>query len=138
MNNSAIYVTDKAFLHSHLFERSISKSSVERRNGGRALNRRTRPVAAHVTRPRPAGRSRGCAGSGAAQYVAEPHPALAVELDQLLLGDRIVLIGTGIDLDPGQQHWQLEVLQVGRLLDDVLARKIIAGLFQDLDRGLRD
>jgi hypothetical protein len=29
-----------------------------------------------------------------------------------------------------QQQRQLEVLQVGRLLDDVLARKIIAGLFR--------
>src|ERR1700704_4646710 len=52
--------------------------------------------------------------SRAAQHLAEAHPALAVELDQLLLGDRIVLIGSGVELDARQQQRQFESLQIGR------------------------
>src|SRR5581483_1344762 len=44
----------------------------------------------------------------------------------------------GVDLDPGQQHFAPEVLQVGGLFHDVLAREIVAALLEHLDHGLRD
>ena len=39
---------------------------------------------------------------------------------------------------PGQQHRQLQVLNVGRLRHDVLARQVVAALLEDMDQGHRD
>ncbi len=71
-------------------------------------------------------------------HVTKPHPAFAVELDQLLLGDRIILIRRGVELDPGQQQRQLQAFQARRLLEDVRARELVAALLENLDRRLRD
>ena len=46
-------------------------------------------------------------------------------------------VGAGVDLDAGQQHVGREILQVRRLLHDVLAGEIVAALLQHLHQGLR-
>src|SRR5262249_11991253 len=51
---------------------------------------------------------------------AEVHPALTVELRELLLLDRIEVARARVDLDAGQQHRQRQVLDVRGLLHDVL------------------
>src|SRR4051794_6327126 len=68
----------------------------------------------------------------AADHVAHQLPALAVELLELHLLDREEIGRAGIDLDARQQHRHFEVLEVGRLLHDVLARQIVAALLQHL------
>jgi hypothetical protein len=76
-------------------------------------------------------------GSLVVDQIPEAHPALAVEPHQLQLLDRIVMGRTGADFDAGQQHRQLEVAQVRRLAHDILAREIVARLFEHLHQGGR-
>src|SRR5262249_57393439 len=63
---------------------------------------------------------------------AEDCPALAVELGELLLLDGGKVCRARVDLDPRQEERQLDVLDVRRLLHDVLPREIVAALLQDL------
>src|SRR5271170_7828159 len=74
----------------------------------------------------------------AAQHVAEANPALAVEFGQLLLRVWIIVGRTGIELDARQQQRQLQIVDVRRLLANILAGEIVAGLFENLHPGLRD
>jgi hypothetical protein len=62
--------------------------------------------------------------------LAEGHPALTLEFDQLHLLDRVIIRRAGVERDAGQQHVQLHVLQALRLLQNVLARQVVAGLAQ--------
>src|SRR5262245_18025981 len=55
------------------------------------------------------------------EEIAEQHPALPVELRQLLLLDGREVHRARVDPDAGQEERQLEVLHVRRLLHDVLA-----------------
>ena len=71
------------------------------------------------------------------QHLAEQHPALAVEARELQLLERIEVGRTGVDLDPGQQHRQLEILEAGGLPHHVLARQLVAALLEHLHQGLR-
>src|SRR5581483_7519767 len=68
---------------------------------------------------------------------AEQLPALAVELHHLqLLVDAIVL-GRGVVDDARQREIELDVLQAGRLLHDVLAGQVVAAGLQHMDQELR-
>src|SRR5437763_15782551 len=76
-------------------------------------------------------------GAAAFDHLAEPLPDLAVPARQLLLPDRMVVGRAGIDADAGQQGGRLEIVQGGRLLQDVLAREIVVALLQHLQHRLR-
>src|SRR6516225_5878574 len=69
----------------------------------------------------------------AEQDRTEWNVALAVEAPHLSLPDRREIGRAGIDRDAGQQHWQFEILQAGRLLHHVLAGQLIAALLQHLN-----
>ena len=68
--------------------------------------------------------------------LAEQGPPLAVEPGELLLLDRGEVGRARVDLDAGQQQRQLEVLEVRRLLHDVLAREVVAALLEHLGHRL--
>ena len=53
--------------------------------------------------------------------IAEWFPALTVESCKLHLSDRKVVIGRGADPRTGKPHWQFEVLDIRRLVKDVLS-----------------
>src|SRR5207245_5673248 len=72
----------------------------------------------------------------AAHERAEQFPALAVEVLHLHLFDRRKVIRASVDLDARQQHSQLQILETGRLLHDVLAGEIIATLLKHLNQRL--
>src|SRR5262245_53023557 len=89
---------------------------------------------AELLRPEP---RRGPGPSLVVDQSPEAHPALAVEAHELQLLDRIIVGRTGVDLDTRQQHRELDVAQVRRLAHDVLAREIVARLFEHLYQGGR-
>src|SRR6185312_3557919 len=70
--------------------------------------------------------------------LGEIDPVLAVETRPHHAGDRVVVGGTGVDVDTRQQHCDMEVMKIGRLAHDVLARQVVATLFQYLHHSLRD
>src|SRR5689334_15555359 len=70
------------------------------------------------------------------EQFAEAHPPPAVEALELKLLDRIEIGRTGVDLDPGQQHRDFHVLQIGRLPHHVLAREIVSALLQRLNQSM--
>src|SRR2546421_9499862 len=63
--------------------------------------------------------------------LAERGPALAVELGELLLLDGGMVGRARVDLDPGQQERELDVLEVLRLPENVLAAQVVAALLED-------
>src|SRR3981189_1349127 len=81
---------------------------------------------------------RTSASDVAVDDVAEAFPGLALEFHELNRGDRGEVSGTGIDLDAREQAAELQILDAGRLLHDVLAREIVATVFQHVDEALRD
>src|SRR6202035_5504918 len=62
---------------------------------------------------------------------AEHLPALAVELHHLQLLVDAVVVRRGVADNSGQREVELDILQVGRLFEDVLAGQIVAALLQD-------
>jgi len=73
--------------------------------------------------------------------VAEQPPGLAVELHQLHLFDRKVIIRASVGLDARQHHVGREIPEIGGLLHDVRARQVIPALlhlvaFHELVRPL--
>src|SRR3954452_19241077 len=79
-------------------------------------------------------RTRGPEGASAADVAAddltEQVPLVALELHQLKLRDRSEVGRAGVDLDAGQQAAELQILDVGRLLHDVLSREIVTARLQ--------
>src|SRR5262249_60394210 len=109
-----------------------------RYEAGRAWRRPTR-AAIWVIFPR-----RGCAAAqGAAALaclvagglvrnnVAEQLPGLSLEPLQLHGLQRIEVARAGVDLDARQQHGQVDVLQIRRLLHDIGSREIVTALLED-------
>src|SRR5579859_7704567 len=80
---------------------------------------------------------RPCAGDSRGDDLAEQHPLLSIEALQLHLLDGRVVVRPGVDPNAGDENGQFQVLQVGRLSHEVLARKIITALLEDLYQGLR-
>src|SRR5882724_817820 len=74
----------------------------------------------------------------ATQHLAEELPGLAVEPRKLRLFHREEIRGTRVDADPGQQHRQLEVAEVGGLPHHVLAGELVPALADHLRSRLRD
>ena len=70
--------------------------------------------------------------SSLADHLPEPHPLLSIELLQLDLFDDVVIGTAGVHADAWQQQRQLEVLEIGRLVHDVLAGEVVAALSEDL------
>src|SRR4051812_34000895 len=62
---------------------------------------------------------------------------LALELTHLHLFDRVEVRRTGVDLDARQRHAGFEILQIGGLVHDILAREVVAALLQHLHQGAR-
>src|SRR5215467_14434357 len=74
----------------------------------------------------------------AAQHRTEQRPPLAVKPRHLDLLDRRKIGRAGVDLDPGEQHWHGEVVQVGCLFHYVLPGQVIAALLQHLHQSLTE
>src|SRR5258707_3630630 len=74
----------------------------------------------------------------AVQHRADGFPAFAVEPLDLHLLDRIEVRRAGVDLDAGQQHGKLEILQICCLLHHVLAGEVVAALLEHLRQRLPD
>src|SRR5581483_843365 len=72
------------------------------------------------------------ADKGAFDDLADRLPSVAVELHQPHLLDRAVVGRAGADGNAGQHDRGAEVLQSGRLAQDVLARQVVAALPQHL------
>src|SRR5580658_7182339 len=68
------------------------------------------------------------------QNIAEARPGPAVPAHQLQRLDRMEVAGTGVDLDSRQQAGQFQILNIRRLLHDVLAAQIVAALLQGLNQ----
>src|SRR6185437_16247621 len=60
----------------------------------------------------------------------QQHPALAVEAQETHRLDALIIDRAVVELDARQHPRQHEMMQVRRLADDVLARQIVATLFQ--------
>src|SRR3954466_12580638 len=68
---------------------------------------------------------------------AEQFPALAVELHHLQLLVDAVIVRRGVGDDARQRQIELDVLEAGRLLHDVLAGEIVAARLEHVDQQLR-
>src|SRR5262245_39440184 len=68
---------------------------------------------------------------------AEQFPALAVELHHLQLLVDAIVVRRGVGDDARQVQVELDVLEAGRLLHDVLAGQIVAARLQHMDQQLR-
>src|SRR5262245_58814788 len=68
---------------------------------------------------------------------AEQLPALAVEAHHLLLLVDAVVVRRGVALDARQREVELDILQIGRLFQHVLARQVVAALLEHMDQELR-
>src|SRR5690348_4821016 len=79
--------------------------------------------------------SQSFADSGA-EKLAEHLEPLAVEALQQHLLHRLVVVRAGVHVDALEQHRRMELLEVGGLLHDVLARQHVAALLQDLHHRL--
>src|SRR5947209_1808561 len=64
-------------------------------------------------------------------------PRLAVELREARLTDRVVVVGLEVDLHARQQHAEFHILEALHLLQEVLAREIVAAAFQHQRGELR-
>src|SRR5437762_800579 len=64
------------------------------------------------------------------QDLPETLPLLAIEAHELHLLDRRMVVRCGIDLDAGQEHWQLEVFDRIGLLVNVLRAQVVSGGFE--------
>src|SRR5271167_4771517 len=109
------------------------------RRVGLAPTGKRRLVTAHAN----SGRSRTTARTkspirSTAEDVAELLPTRAVEGGELRLADRAEIVGRGINLDARQQHRQFEVLQVSRLLHDVVPRQVVTALLEHLNHRRSD
>src|SRR5258706_8336156 len=67
-----------------------------------------------------------------AHHVTEELPLLAVEALQLHRFERRVIVRAGVYQDARQQRLEAQVLHVGSLAHDVLAREVVAALLQHL------
>src|SRR3954447_16281853 len=72
-----------------------------------------------------------------ADYGPEQFAVIAVESRHLHLLDREIVARAGVDLDARQQHPEFEILEVARLLHDVLAREFVAALLEHVNHSLR-
>src|SRR4051794_40700946 len=68
---------------------------------------------------------------------AEQLPALAVELHHLQLLVDAIIVRSGVGKDARQRQIELDILQAGRLLHDVLAGEIVAAHLEDMNHQLR-
>ena len=76
--------------------------------------------------------------TGAGDQVAKEDPVGSVEFCELHLPDRMVVGWAGVHSDSGQQRRKLQVVQIGCLLHDVLAREVTLALLQHLQHCLAD
>src|ERR1700694_3165613 len=80
---------------------------------------------------------KSAAGGGILDDRAEQFPALAVELHHLQLLVDAIIGRRGAADDAGQGQIEMNVLQAGGLLHDVLAGEIVAAARKHLDQQLR-
>ena len=70
-------------------------------------------------------------------HVAPQHPSFAIEFFQLQLVEEPIIGGTGIHPDAGQQHRKFHVVDVAGLIQDVVAGKVVAASFKEVQHDLR-
>jgi hypothetical protein len=68
---------------------------------------------------------------------AKPHPILSIELLQLHLFDRVLVVRRGIQRDVRKQHVEMDLIQGLRLPHDVGACKVILALPKHFNQRLR-
>jgi hypothetical protein len=70
--------------------------------------------------------------SRAGDQLAQRHPVGTIELSELHLPDRMIIGRAGVHSDARQQRRKLQVVQIGSLFHDVLAREVTLTLLQYL------